>query len=73
MIFYDQLISDKILGLELCFQMLPPSQISWFFKMSYLKKEANYELYFWHTDQNRSLLGVGTIYILVMCNQAYPK
>ena len=31
--------------------MLSPTQIAGFFKRSYLKKEVNYEVYFWHTDK----------------------
>ena len=48
------------------------SQISEFFRMQYLKKELNDEVYFRHADKHRSLLQIDTI-ILGMCNQACLK
>ena len=55
--------------------MLSVNQIAGFFKMQYLKKEVDDEVYFWHVDKHQSLLQVGTI-ILGLCDQAcskYPK
>ena len=43
--------------------------------MQHLKKEVNYELYFWPPDKHQSLLQIDTI-ILGVCNQhaqKYPK
>ena len=40
--------------------MLTAKQIAGFFKMLYLKKEVNDEVYFWHADKHRSLLLVDT-------------
>ena len=40
-------MSGKILVLKLWAKMLPASQIAGFFKMQYLKKEVNGEVYFW--------------------------
>ena len=68
-------ISGKILVLELWAKMLSVNQIAGFFKMQYLKKEVDDEVYFWHVDKHQSLPQVGTI-ILGLCNQAcskYPK
>ena len=65
-------MSGKILLLELWGKMLSVNQIAGFFKIEYLKKEANYEVYLWHADDHRSLLQVDTI-ILGVCNQACPK
>ena len=48
------------------------SQIAGFFKILYLMKEVNDELYFRHADKHRSLLQVDTINLGV-CNQACPK
>ena len=36
------------------------NQIAGFFKMLYLKKEVNDEVYFWHADKHRTLLQVDT-------------
>ena len=55
--------------------MLSANQIAGFFKMEFLKKEVNDEVYFWHADNHRSLLQADTITFGV-CNQAclrYPK
>ena len=52
--------------------MMSANQIAGFFKMQYLQKEVNDEVYFWHTDKHRSLLQVDTIN-LGLCNQACPK
>ena len=41
--------------------MLLANQISGFFKMKYLKKEVNDEVYFWHADKRRAFLQVDTI------------
>ena len=48
--------------LELWAKMLAANQIAGFFKMSYLKKEVNYEVYFWHTYKHQSLLQVDSIF-----------
>ena len=40
--------------------------------MQHLKKEVNYELYFWPPDKHRSLLQIDTI-ILGVCNQTCSK
>ena len=52
--------------------MLSANQIAGFFKMEFLKKEVNDEVYFWHTDNHRSLLQADTITFGV-CNQACLK
>ena len=55
--------------------MLSANQIVGFFKMSYLKKELNYEVYFWHADKQRSLLQVDSV-LFGVCDQTclkYPK
>ena len=52
--------------------MLVAKQIAGFFKMSYLKKEVNNEVYFWHADKHGSFLQGETI-ILSVCSQACPK
>ena len=36
--------------------MLSANQIAGFFKMQYLKKEVNDEVYFWHAGKRRNLL-----------------
>ena len=38
--------------------MLSANQIAGFFKMQYLKKEVNDEVYFWHVDKHQNLLQV---------------
>ena len=48
------------------------SQTAGFFKMKYLKKEVDDEVYSLHTNKHRSLLQVDTI-ILDECNQVFPK
>ena len=65
-------MSGKILVLKLWAKMLPASQIAGFFKMQYLKKEVNDEIYFWDADKHRSLVQVDTI-IVGVCSQACPK
>ena len=52
--------------------MLSANQITGFFKMPYLKKKVNEEIYFWHADKHRSILQVHTI-ILCGCKQTCPK
>ena len=52
--------------------MLSANQPPSFFKMKYLKKEVNDEVYFWGTDKPRNILQADTI-ILGVCNQVYPK
>ena len=52
--------------------MLSANQIAGFFKMQYLKKEVNDEVFFHNADKHRSLLQVDII-ILDVCNQACPK
>ena len=55
--------------------MLSANQITELFKMQYLEKEANLEVYFWHADKHQSLLQLDAI-ILGLCNQVcanYPK
>ena len=39
-------ISGRILGLKLCGKMLSANQIAGFFKMYYLKKEVNDEIFY---------------------------
>ena len=34
--------------------MLSANQIAGFFKMQYLKKEVNNEVYFWHVDKHQN-------------------
>ena len=41
---------------SLIIQKLLANQIVGFFKMLYLKKEVNDEVYFWHADKHRSFL-----------------
>ena len=41
--------------------MLLANQIAGFFKMLYLKKEVNDEVYFWHADKHGSFLQVDSI------------
>ena len=41
-----------VLVLELWVKMLSVNQIAGFFKIKYLKKQANYEVYFWHADKH---------------------
>ena len=65
-------MSGKILVLKLWAKMLPASQIAGFFKMQYLKKEVNGEVYFWPADKYESLLQANTI-MLRVCNQSCPK
>ena len=48
------------------------NQIAGFFKMQYLKKEINDEVYFWNAHKHQSLLQFDTI-ILSVCNQGCPK
>ena len=36
--------------------MLLTNQIAGFFKIYYIKKEVNEEVYFWHADKNSSLI-----------------
>ena len=43
-----------------------------FFKMWYLKKEVNDEVYFWHADKHRNFLQADTITLSVH-SQACPK
>ena len=52
--------------------MLSANQIAGVFKMYYLEKEGNDEVYFRHTYKHQNLLQVDTI-ILEVCNQACPK
>ena len=52
--------------------MLLANQIGGFYKMQYLKKEVNDEVYFWHADKHKSFLHVDTI-ILYVHSQACPK
>ena len=52
--------------------MLSANQIAGLFKMKYLNKEVNDEVYFWHADKHRSLLQ-GDAINLDACNQACPK
>ena len=50
--------------------MLSTNQIAGSFKILYIKKEVNDELYFWHTHKHQSVLQVDTI-ILGVIKQAY--
>ena len=52
--------------------MLLTNQIVGFFKVQYLKKEINDEMYFWHVDKHLSFLQVDNI-ILGLDNQTCPK
>ena len=52
--------------------MLLVNQIAGFFKMRYLKKEVNDEVYFWHADKHQNFLQAGTITLSVH-SQACPK
>ena len=65
-------IFAKIQVLELSAKILSANQIAGFFKMQYLKKEVNDEIYFWDADKHRSLVQVDTI-IVGVCSQACPK
>ena len=65
-------MSGKILFLKLWAKMLPANQIAVFFKMQYLKKVVNDEVYFWPADKYESLLQANTI-MLGVCNQSCPK
>ena len=47
-------ISDKILVLQLWAKMLSASQNARFFRMYYLKKEVNDEVYFWLADKHKT-------------------
>ena len=60
------------LVIELWAKMLSANQIPGFFKMLYLKKEVNDEVYFWHGDKHRSCLQGDTI-ILGVHSQACPE
>ena len=53
-------------------KILLVNQIAGFFKMFYLKEEANNEVYFWHADKHGSFLHIDTI-ILGVLSQAYQK
>ena len=58
--------------LEFWAQMLLAYRIAGFFKIHYLKKEVNDEVYLWHADKQWSLLQVESV-ILSVSNQACPK
>ena len=53
-------------------KILLVNQIAGFFKMEYLKRETNNEVYFWYVDKHGSFLHVHTI-ILGALSQAYSK
>ena len=74
-IFITNPISGKILVLELWAEILLANQTAGFFKMQYLKKEVNDEVYFRHADKYQIFLQVHNM-IWVMHSQAclkYPK
>ena len=52
--------------------MLLAYRIAGFFKIHYLKKEVNDEVYFWYADKQWRLLQVDSV-ILSLSNQAWPK
>ena len=60
-IFITYPISGKILVLELWAKILLANQAAGFFKMQYLKKEVNDEVYFWHADKYQIFLQVDNI------------
>ena len=55
--------------------MLLANQIAGFFKMQYLMKEVEDEVYFWHGDKHQSLLQVHTIIsgVRIQVCPKYPK
>ena len=53
--------------------MLLANQIAGFFKMQYLKKEVNHEVYFWHVDSRFSTIETIILSVCIQACSKYPK
>ena len=53
--------------------MLLANQTAEFFKIQYLKKEVNDEVYFWHPDKHDSFLLVDSIILGIQLCPKYPN